>query len=383
MNNKKIVFVSDSTFKGSGYLNIAIPICSGLARSGHQVMAVGLGYTGEEHRFPFSIIPAKNYGDAGAMVNNLKFQWGADICIVALDIPNQIRFHPTCAKIGLKMVAITALENPPLRLGWANELEKLDYTFFIFELGKQEGIKSGLSKVGHLQVGIDALSWRMRTSEEYGASRKMFGITDDTLVVLTVADNQERKNLSKAMEIVSGVKKSGIKVRYVLVTREHSEVGWSLRDLAIHYGIAAETMIFERGLPFKELYALYSMADAFLLTSKAEGLNMCVLEAMAVGIPVVATNTGALTELLGNSRGFLMDTAYPLPGDDMIDPWGNSIRVFPKTQSGVNLLRYINDFRGAQEKVEVTNARMFIESRSLDIPVNQINTVIEEMFNEG
>ena len=117
MNSKKIVFVSDFTFKGSGYLNIAIPICTGLARSGHQVMAVGLGYAGEEHRFPFTIIPAKNYGDANAMVNNLKYQWGAELCIVALDIPNQIRFHPTCEKVGMKMMAITALENPPLRLG--------------------------------------------------------------------------------------------------------------------------------------------------------------------------------------------------------------------------------------------------------------------------
>ncbi|MGK3946375.1 hypothetical protein ABK046_49475, partial [Streptomyces caeruleatus] len=37
----------------------------------------------------------------------------------------------------------------------------------------------------------------------------------------------------------------------------------------------SDVMIFERGMPFKELYSLYAISDAFLLTSKAEGL--CVL----------------------------------------------------------------------------------------------------------
>ena len=55
--NKRIVFVSDFNFKGSGYLNIAVPLCQGLAERGYQVKAVGLGYSGDEHGFDFSIPP--------------------------------------------------------------------------------------------------------------------------------------------------------------------------------------------------------------------------------------------------------------------------------------------------------------------------------------
>jgi glycosyltransferase involved in cell wall biosynthesis len=193
-----------------------------------------------------------------------------------------------------------------------------------------------------------------------------------------VADNQERKNLSKAMEIVSKVKDEGIKVKYILVTREHSEVGWKLRDLAMDYNIASELMIFERGMSFGELYSLYAIADVFLLTSKAEGLGMPVMEAMSVGVPVVVTSCGAMPELLGDGRGLLMDTEY-----SMIDPWGNSRRDFPSTNSGVYNLMLVNKGRDGtgNPSLMVRMAREYMESRTWDYPIEQVNNSIRELLD--
>ena len=178
------------------------------------------------------------------------------------------------------------------------------------------------------------------------------------------------------MEIVSKVKKEhGVKVRYILVTRDNSEVGWKLRDLAMDYGIASELMIFERGLSFGELYALYAMADVFLLTSKAEGLGMPVMESMCVGVPVVATNCGAMPELLGDNRGFLMNTEY-----SMIDPWGNSRRDFPNTEHALGILQ---DIKMKFVEEVVSNARNYMETRTWDKPTLQVKNVIEELLNEN
>ena len=195
-----------------------------------------------------------------------------------------------------------------------------------------------------------------------------------------MADNQERKNLSKAMEIVSKVKGEGIKVKYILVTREHSEVGWKLRDLAMDYDIASELMIFERGMSFGELYSLYAIADVFLLTSKAEGLGMPVMEAMSVGVPVVATNCGAMPELLGTEfpweRGFLMETEY-----SMIDPWGNSRRDFPSAESGVSALLDVYGQKDSSPLVSPNRARIYMESRIWDYPIEQVNSSIRELLD--
>ena len=372
----KIVFVSDYSFKGSGYLNIVVPLCKGLAELGHEIKAVGLGYRGEEHDFDFSILPCQSLTDAQAMTNNLKFQWGAELLLVALDIPNQAAYIQLSKKLGIKIISITPLENPPLTMSWAFMLQNSDKVFFISQLGASEALKAGVETAEHLVVGMDTKSWRMRTREEYEKGRKLFNISDDTLVVLTVADNQERKNLSKAMEIVSKVKKEkGVKVRYILVTREFSEVGWKLRDLAMDYGIASELMIFERGMSFGELYSLYAISDVFLLTSKAEGLGMPVMEAMSVGVPVVATSCGAMPELLGDDRGWLINTEY-----SMIDPWGNSRRDFPNTLHAVGILEDIS------QKLEITdtivgNARRHMESRTWDVPIEQVNGSIKELLD--
>lgn len=375
----KIVVFSDFNFVGSGYEKIMSPLCSQLVENGHEVKVVGLSYDGREHNFPFSIIPSQNFNSSHAMINNLKYQWGAEILIIAIDIPYQAMYISLAKQIGMKIISIVPLENPPLTPSWAQILEQSDKVFFISQLGEDEGKKAGLKNCEHLVVGIDTNFWRLRTEEEYSQGRALFNFSEDTLVVLTVADNQERKNISKAMEIISKVKhEKGIKVKYILITREHSEVGWKLLDLAMYYKIASDVIILDRNLSIQKLFAMYCLADVFLLTSKAEGLGLPVMEAMSVGVPVVASDTGALTELLSEenkARGFLMTTEY-----QHIDPWGNSLRKFPDATSGMMCLDSIHSGLG---DLAVKNARAYMETRTFDKPTHQVLKAIEDIQNEN
>jgi len=220
----------------------------------------------------------------------------------------------------------------------------------ISEFGAKMLEDSGLAS-SYLPIGIDTDSWRRPSEKERVAIRKSLGFKDNEFVVLTVADNQERKNLSVAAEAISIARKS-IDAKWILVTRVNSPVGWKLDDLASYFDITEACTKFDRGLPFDRMWFLYAAADAFLLTSKAEGLCLPVLEAMACGTPVVATNCTAMPEHLfenpdwsrikkgvwqeGKPRG---QRGFPIKVEfSTIDPWGNSVRSFASARDAAEIL---------------------------------------------
>ena len=85
--------------------------------------------------------------------------------------------------------------------------------------------------------------------------------------------------------------------------------------------LASELQLYSRQFGIKEkvifmgrhndIHKILQALDAFILNSKTEGMSYAILEAMASGLPVIATNVGANTELIGHGiEGYLYS-----PGD--------------------------------------------------------------------
>lgn len=107
-----------------------------------------------------------------------------------------------------------------------------------------------------------------------------------TMRVLFVGNDVERKGLPALIEAVAAL--GGEAVLDVVSGDEIEE-----RDFVrVHRGVTAGS---------ERLRELYAEADVFALPTHADAVPWAVLEAMAAGLPVVASEVGAIPELLGTS----------------------------------------------------------------------------------
>lgn len=71
-------------------------------------------------------------------------------------------------------------------------------------------------------------------------------------------------------------------------------------------------------IPLTEMPSLYSAADCFVLPTHGEGWGLPIVEAMAMEVPVIATNWSGCTEYLRK------DNAYLLEAEKLSDVEGNA-----------------------------------------------------------
>jgi glycosyltransferase involved in cell wall biosynthesis len=118
--------------------------------------------------------------------------------------------------------------------------------------------------------------------------------------VLWVGTQEPRKNVQAVLDAFAHVAAADPSVTLVL----HGPQGWlghELTDGIRRRRLDARARVSEGQLTREELAALYARALVFVFPSLYEGFGLPVLEAMACGTPVVASNRSAVTESAGDA----------------------------------------------------------------------------------
>jgi glycosyltransferase involved in cell wall biosynthesis len=127
---------------------------------------------------------------------------------------------------------------------------------------------------------------------------RLLGPMGDTVEILHVGSTAPRKDIVALLRIVAVVRAElGARVRLV-------RVGGPLTDaqqaLARRLGIA-DAVVSLPFLPRPVLAAAYRRASVVLLPSRAEGFGLPIVEALACGAPVVASDLAVLREIGGDA----------------------------------------------------------------------------------
>lgn len=131
--------------------------------------------------------------------------------------------------------------------------------------------------------------------------KNVLHIDENELNILYVGKLEEYKGISYLIRAIGEISNKNKNIRLTIVGKGKKRI---FQELCRKLGVKA---IFLEDIPEKELPIIYSSADVFVLpTVTTEGFGIVILEAMACGVPVVATNVGGIPEIVEDGENGLL-----------------------------------------------------------------------------
>lgn len=117
--------------------------------------------------------------------------------------------------------------------------------------------------------------------------------------LIALSTIEPKKNFANLIRWFNTWKVGGIPHQLVII----GQWGWKYADVrqAWHHSPQRQSIHFPGYIPQSELAPIIAGADALLMPSLYEGFGLPALEAMAVGTPVIASDQGALNEVVDNA----------------------------------------------------------------------------------
>lgn len=232
----------------------------------------------------------------------------APAVVVGHDYKANLLLRRTAVKQGLPWVAVVhgyTAENLKVRL-----FERLDRrglkraaaVVVVAEQGMAQVLRAGVSaeRVRLIRNGIDVDRVRAAAHAGRAPVRRALGLSGEHVVLLALGRLSPEKGHRALLEAWSRLPRHGVppalaeRLRLLLVGDGAERAALA----ALAQGDARVILAGWRDDP----HACLGAADVFVLPSLREGLPLALLEAMAVGLPIVATSVGGVPEALEHGR---------------------------------------------------------------------------------
>lgn len=199
-------------------------------------------------------------------------------------------------------------ENKRIHNKWFKYLEKFIYSLYSKVICITEDVKDSLIK--HYRLGPNKLvvinnGIDIRQIEkEKSYSKQQFGYEDDDILLIMVAGFRTQKDQDSVIKVIAELPEN---FKLILVGDGERRIALEklIKDLKV--GTRVNMMGIRNDVP-----SLIKMCDVAVLSSHWEGFGLAAAEAMACGVPVVASNVPGLANVVGNGgllfqRGDVID----------------------------------------------------------------------------
>jgi len=273
---------------------------------------------------------------------------------------------------------------------WANYLVNADYVIAYSRFGKQELLKHFPDfMVKMIPHGVDTKLFHPRSEKERMKLREKWEIPEGKFLFLFVGANfgERKAPCQLLLTFKHFLKKHPDSMIYMLTTLSGSyPSSYNFTEFTTEYGLADHIISPARNLTLdpiedEELSELYALADVLVLPSWGEGFGLPIIEAMACGTPVIATNSSSIPELI-QGNGWLIDT---VPEDVWVDVpvWLPLLAVYPVPNLR-SLFECMEDAYRNPEKVKAygKTSREFALKYDWSNIIPQWDKLLKEMVEE-
>ncbi|MBN3039332.1 MAG: glycosyltransferase family 4 protein [Candidatus Omnitrophica bacterium] len=168
-------------------------------------------------------------------------------------------------------------------------------------------VKKECVSVVHNGVEIERFSREKVDQEQKGRFKKDFGLDGGAVVIGTIARLSSIKGQCYLISAMKLILEQEPKARLLLVGDgpEKERLLAQVKELGIESSVSFSPSTFDTSIPL-------SCMDVFVFPSLLEGLGLAIIEAQAMGLPIVASDVGGVYTLVKDGiNGFLVRPQEP------------------------------------------------------------------------
>lgn len=229
-----------------------------------------------------------------------------------------------------RVILNTVWETTRIPRRWSPHMNKFDAVFVPSRQNKEALLRSGVKvPVYIVPHGVDTRAYHP------GNPKLSIGGHQGKFVFVSVFGFQHRKNPETLLRAYWEEFSASDSVLLVIKTggyANYENEAWIKARIRrykhqLHLGNkTAPVKVIGRSVTPAQLKGLYTLGDAFVLPTRGEGVGLPFLEAMASGIPVIATGWGGHMDFLNSGNSFLVNCKLRHPAAGMNSPHAISRR---------------------------------------------------------